>query len=95
VSLGFSPSYAGDVAFEFTDAHSGDDDFLKLLEMPGPPTFFSTSQVNFHYFDSDKHRISEIMAPSEAGNERSVSAAVIDCSGLMKRLKARLKARGA
>jgi hypothetical protein len=96
VSLGLAPSSAGDIAFDFTDGRSPDSDFLKTLEMPGPLFFvLSASPFNFHFFDSNKHRISEIMDPSEAGGERSVSAAVVDCAALMKRLKARLKERGA
>ena len=94
VSLGLVASTAGDIAFRCTDFGSKDSDFLAAIEMTGS-LFFSVSEDNLHIFHSDRHRISEIMAPSEAGNERSVSAAVIDCAGLMKRLKARLKARGA
>jgi hypothetical protein len=97
ISLGLIPSRAGLLGFVFTDVHANDDLLQRGLVGITKPLFIAAHplQDGFKAFDSDKSFFSSILEGIAPDDEPSISAAVIDCAALLKRVRARLKERGA
>jgi hypothetical protein len=100
ISLGLMPSRAGVLSFLFTDMHAEDADKLigsKLLAENAGPLFFVAhpGQDAFKIMPSAKFHIADLMEGIAPDDEPSISVAVIDCAALMKKVRTRLKERGA